>query len=185
MIRSRNLLHVLLVAVVGLPSGTAAATENAVTTVDNVAEIETLDEVVVSGRLRTLAEVRQALIRAENDFYGRFNDLNKDDAFDISCRDHAPTGSRMLRRYCMPQRVEDEARMSGLQILGVVSGSVRVQTPDEIRRAINGEIQRRMRQMVDSDPELLLALLQHARLTEMYQNMQKEKFAGGRKVVWE
>lgn len=60
-----------------------------------------LDEVVVKGT--RLWKLRAAVIEAEDRLVERYNDLNQNDDFDIQCLLDAPTGTRLLRRYCMTQ----------------------------------------------------------------------------------
>lgn len=59
-----------------------------------------LEEILVHGRRASLAELRQEMIRLEDQFYERYNALNADDLYDIHCAERAPTGSRIRRRYC-------------------------------------------------------------------------------------
>ena len=64
------------------------------------------DEVVVRGT--RLWELRAAVFKAEDRLNARYNDLNRDDDFDISCHKDAPTGTRFLRRYCWTRLREHE-----------------------------------------------------------------------------
>lgn len=62
-------------------------------------EPQELDEVVVSAaRLR---ELRDEVIRAEDQMIARYNELNLDDDLDIQCFKFTPTGTRLSHRMCM------------------------------------------------------------------------------------
>jgi hypothetical protein len=60
----------------------------------------TLDELVVEAKRTRLTELRNEMIRLEDEFYARYNELNENDDFDISCAREARVGTRLERRYC-------------------------------------------------------------------------------------
>jgi hypothetical protein len=64
------------------------------------AETPDLDEVQVLGK--KLSQMRTDILLAEDLFYARYNELNKDDDFDVSCVMGANIGSRILMRRCSP-----------------------------------------------------------------------------------
>jgi hypothetical protein len=57
------------------------------------------DEVVVQGS-RTLDEIRQKMVKLEDRFYDRYNELNTIRDFDIHCGQEARVGTLLKRRYC-------------------------------------------------------------------------------------
>jgi hypothetical protein len=57
------------------------------------------DEVVVQGS-RTLDEIRQKMVKLEDQFYDRYNELNTIRDFDIQCGQEARVGTLLKRRYC-------------------------------------------------------------------------------------
>jgi hypothetical protein len=72
-----------------------------VTTVAASTPVEgTLDELVVEARRTRLTELRNEMIRLEDEFYARYNELNDNDDFDIHCAREAKVGTRLERRYC-------------------------------------------------------------------------------------
>jgi hypothetical protein len=69
------------------------------------------DEVIVRGRRGV--ELRLEIERAENAIFGRFNDINSDNRFDITCRLEAPIGSRIDRRVCESNDWREQAANFG------------------------------------------------------------------------
>jgi hypothetical protein len=65
------------------------------------------EEVIVRGR--RLADFRAELEAAQIRVYDLFNDLNSDDAFDVSCQTENSTGTRMRQQTCRPQFKNDIA----------------------------------------------------------------------------
>jgi hypothetical protein len=68
-------------------------------------ELLELDEVVVHGE-----RLRDRIIKAEDEFYKIYNQINKDDRYDISCpylNLSSDSGSRINSRLCLPGFVAD------------------------------------------------------------------------------
>jgi hypothetical protein len=59
------------------------------------------EEIIVRGQ--RLEDFRVALEAARVRVYDVFNDLNSDDAFDVSCQVEGSTGTRMRQQTCRPQ----------------------------------------------------------------------------------
>jgi hypothetical protein len=79
----------------------------------------------------------------------------------------------------------DEAtREDALRFVGITTGTVNIQSPYEIQAAMRPELKKRTLEMLKKDPELLRALLEHARLTQMYADLRAKKFAA-QHVVWD
>ncbi len=57
------------------------------------------DEITVRGR-KPLGEYRLELERARDEIFSHFNEANKGNDTDITCRDEQPTGSRMRQNVC-------------------------------------------------------------------------------------
>lgn len=151
---------------------TSTAAVDPSTQVD-IMEVETLDEVVVKGNLTSLSGLRAAIIAAEDRFYARWNELNADDQYDIQCRVEAPTGRRMFRRSCAPRVVDD---LTHAIAMGLVRGNsdtnAQYKTSEDVRLAAARELKRRTLVLLDQDPELRQALLERARLSELYKVME-------------
>jgi hypothetical protein len=75
-------------------------------------------------------------------------------------------------------------RTQALGLYGVTEGNVSVRSTNSIRMALQPEMRKHTLQMLDRDPELRRALLEHARLTQMYEELRARKFQG-RSAVWD
>lgn len=77
---------------------TASATRTSLTQSTPIEELLELDEVVVHG-----TNLRNRIIKAEDQFYKLYNQLNKDDDYDINCAYIAlEQDSRIQDRLCAP-----------------------------------------------------------------------------------
>lgn len=86
---------------VAVASGYCTASESS-----SEGEPTELDEVLIKGS-RGLDLLRLEMIRLEDEFHARYNELNSNDLYDIHCAEEARTGTRLRGRYC---RANFEAR---------------------------------------------------------------------------
>lgn len=181
---ARNVVGALVCTALALPA-LAATTPVVEDALDEIMEVTTLDEVVVSGRLDSLSGLRMALVEAEDRFYERWNELNDDPRFDVQCRIEAPTGSNLKRRMCAPNLVDEKTRESALQFAGVTNGTTIYKSTYAIRLEAAAELKKRTLLMIENDPDLRRALLERARLEELLEARRKEKFSNGRWFAWD
>jgi hypothetical protein len=166
----------------GFSADTALAASGPGAAMDTM-EIRTLDEVVVTGNLGSLSSLRAALVAAEDRFYARWNALNVDDALDIRCLVEAPTGGRLKRRRCDPQIVDQQTHQAAMNLVfRSADGNDKIRSTDDIRMETAMELKRRTLLLLDQDPELRRALLERARLQQMYDDLHSRKFRGRRFV---
>jgi hypothetical protein len=78
-------------------------------------DAELTDEVLVRGT--RLAELRAAIVKAEDLFYARYNELNKVDKFDIECALDAHTGTKLKQRRCFTKLQLDATAQNGTEVL--------------------------------------------------------------------
>lgn len=86
-------------------------------------------------------------------------------------------------RSCLPRVVEEQAREEAWRLGQISEGNVMLQSLDDLRRAWRPRLREMALERVRKDPQLLKALLEHARLTQHYEELRKQKFAGGKLVV--
>lgn len=127
------------------------------------------DEVIVRGR--TGSRMRVELERVENAVYERFNALNSRDEFDILCTNHAPTGSHMPVRECMPKFAMTAEERAAKDILRNMQGfgygantQIHFARMDQKGQELTAELQRLARE----DEQLLRDL---TRLAELRQSV--------------
>jgi hypothetical protein len=70
---------------------------------------EPQDEVLVQSTWIRAVEIRKKSVEVEDRFFAEYNDLNKQDDFDIHGINEARAGTRFNRRYCTVA-YEDNAR---------------------------------------------------------------------------
>jgi hypothetical protein len=80
------------------------------------ADEEVIDEVLVYGQ-KSMLVLRRELLLAEEKFVNTYNDLNENDTLDIVCINEAPTGSKIVRRTCLPQYRWDERQNDSMDFL--------------------------------------------------------------------
>lgn len=180
--RSARLLSVLLVMLA--PAARLNAAETVAVVPEDLSGIKTLDEVVVTGKLDSLGSARQAVIAAESRFYARFNELNQDDLLDVQCRFEQPIGTRIPKHTCNARMLDEVTRDEALRILGLTEGTARLRSAQALNAPVQAELKTRLLKMTREDPQLLRALLEHARLAQYYNDLSASKFRN-RKVVWE
>ncbi len=182
----KNPLFVLSVlAAVTVSSAALRSAETVATAPAYIDGLTELDEIVVSGELESLSGARKAIIEAEDRFYARYNELNKNDAFDINCRIEIPTGQRLGFRVCQPRYVDDGLHQEAQRLyLPTDEGTVQLQTADVIYSARVDEMKKHTLALVKQDPELLRALLERARLEQFYTELRKKKLKG-RWIAWD
>jgi hypothetical protein len=179
-------LHVAGVAALAVAwAGPAVAADSAgrqadatATVQQDLSSITSLDEVVVTGKLDSLSGIRAAIKDSEERFYARYNELNKDRNFDITCRNEAPTGSRVDRDNCQAQVVDETSAAEAQAFVSGIAGTVPVTPMTVLRSSAAAEMRQRALVLLKNDPELMQDLLEHARLEQMYQQMVRKKFKG-------
>lgn len=135
-------------------------------------EEQELDEVIVSGM--TLRQMRDAIIAAEQRFYDRYNEVNREDDFDIHCRNHAPLGTRIKRRECLIA-FQEEAQM--MYARAVLNGDY---STDPVMMTLErrDEFRRNALAVINGDGRLRKLLRERERLEEKYQAERKKRFNG-------
>lgn len=182
----RLVLPLLAFAAACAPLSVLQAATTVATAPERISGLTLLDEVIVSGDLNSLHRARKAIVDAEDRFYARYNHLNKDDRFDITCGLAVPTGQRLTFRVCQPRYLEDaqheDARRLYLSTDG--GGSVQLQTMAMLQSTYSDEMKKHMVALVKQDPQLLRALLERTRLEQFYAELREKKFRT-RRVVWD
>lgn len=143
------------------------------------------EEVIVSGRLDSLSAIVKAIETAEDRFLYRYNDLNDDWQYDVTCHVEAPTGRRITMRRCETGYVAEAKRQNvvyGLLQYGTLAWSP---VPEwTIAQSHLKEFQAKMRQVVENDVELQRALVERSLLIERYEKIRKKKFEE-QWIVWD
>jgi hypothetical protein len=147
-----------------------------------------LEEVIVHGR--QLDVLRKEMIKAEDEFFDRYNELVGKQEYEVHCTVEQPIGSRVPRRYCRTGYEQNALSQAGREAAIMMQGFL-----DELRRqasptqvvgatsvspaSLDGkhkEFQKVMLEKVTHDEALLKALVNHARLVDRYNTVYREKF---------
>lgn len=153
-----------------------------------------LDEVVVRGT--RLSELRSAIVKAEDRFYARYNEINQIRDFDIDCIMDAPTGMKKKFRRCrthLEVRARTEEAGDILERLqrhtSVVDGgdpvSARTVSIDIMSAYAGREEQFRQHflKLVNTHPELR-ALLNEREEAEARYERERARRSRGRLIAW-
>lgn len=136
-------------------------------------EEEVLDEVLVTGT--KLWQLREAIILAEERFYLLYNELSEGDDFDVTCRMEAPLGTRLKKRMCHIQFMED-AQAEYAQAF--VAGTNSAPLPDQIWVQRSGEYRKNAAQLLRGHPELLKLAQAREQAEKKYNDERKKRFKG-------
>jgi hypothetical protein len=137
-----------------------------------VSEVVELDEVKVLGL--KLYQMRERMIAAEERFYARYNELNRNNDFDVECKSEAPLGTRLRRRSCKPvyyanaQAEEAQAILRG--DLPVDAQTVLLERMEEYRKQALA--------VINSDPKLRQLVREREKLEELYIKARNERMKG-------
>jgi hypothetical protein len=134
-------------------------------------------EVVVSGA--RLDAMRAQIVRLEDQFYDRYNALNRNDDYDIHCISQARTGTRFVTRTCRPAfettAVQEEASARSTTMGGVSRGATVTPAASKIEIRRN-EFRENMKNMTAGDPELARLLRERGDLTAEYESARRKLF---------
>ncbi len=150
-------------------TGEARAAADRAADADPLSTTPVDEEVVVRGQLSRGA-LRVQIEMAEEAFFGRFNDINSDDEFDIHCRRVVELGSRIPRRRCEPNfwrtAQADYARETVIALQGGFAGipEAAIAYANHKQLQLNDEV----RELAAQDPELREALARLATLQQAY-----------------
>ena len=137
-----------------------------------------MEEITVIGQ-RSIMNLRIQVDKAVDRMYSVYNEINKDNDYDIICRREAPTGSRIKRKLCTPvyvERLQTEATQRALYDMDE-SGSTSLYVDyTEIARN-DVKLRENMKKLILENPQLLAAVLEHVRLRDELKR-QRQAFWG-------
>jgi hypothetical protein len=130
-----------------------------------------LEEVQVIGR--KLVNLQRELVAVQDRFYTVYNDLNRNDDFDVFCRFEAQTGTQVRKWKCQVAFLQDAIAVQAQQMfLGWTSASANsrayVNTPEEQWLARRDEYRENVRSVALASPELRELAVKWQQLQERY-----------------
>jgi len=141
------------------------------------ASVQQLDEVTVEGQ--RLYQMRQRIVAAEERFYALYNELNKNDEFDVHCANEAPLGTRLRQRVCRANFIataEAEFAVSFVAQLAGEAGGGSAKQPALVALEREPEYKATMLKVVTAHPELLRLLLERNKLEDLYNAARRKRF---------
>ncbi len=180
---NKMLLPALLLASTHLaPAAEPAPPDFAATVAETTAQME---EVIVSGKLDSLSQLRKALVRAEDRVYERYNAINKARAYDIECITEAPLGSRQKARTCEPRYVGDARHEDAFDALYRNQNSAtQLRSVSALAAGKLSFLRKAMLEAARNDVAMQRAIVEHQLLKERYEKVLAEKLRQG-KMVWD
>lgn len=170
-----TLLTLLLMGAAALPAVAAS-------------DADVVEEVIVNGT--RLDVLRKEMIKAEDQFFDRYNKIVGRKEYEVHCTVEQPIGSRVPRRYCRTGYEQDAltqaGREAGIMMQGFLDELRRQASPTQVMTTtsvspsvLNGrheEFKKVMLEKVTHDEALLKALVNHARLMNRYNTVYQQRF---------
>ncbi|MEO6078474.1 MAG: hypothetical protein ABIQ86_01665 [Steroidobacteraceae bacterium] len=141
------------------------------------APTEQLDEVVVEGA--RLSKMRERIVAAEDRFYALYNELNKNDDYDVHCTNEAPLGTRLTKRFCRVEfysRAQQEYAASFVATLTGAAGGGSAKSPTLVALEREADYRASMVKVVQENPALLRLLKERDALERRYNEARKQRF---------
>jgi hypothetical protein len=158
-------------------------------------ERQVLDQVIVRGGPKALAALREEMIRLEDNFFDRYNELNTIKDFDVHCAAETSAGTKLKRRRCRANYMSDALAVEGqghAEFIKKHPPALRPALPGrppeepvlidrlplpsivdiEIRRT---EYQQNLVKVSESNPELAQMLREFSELNKRYQAIQRSR----------
>jgi hypothetical protein len=133
---------------------------------------EQLDEVIVQGT--RLWQMRKAVTDADDRFFARYNEINKNHDFDVHCDMEAPLGTRIKQRTCRPA-FQEKAESEWAR--GLLEGFAAI--PPELVWLDRQEAYRRnLFDVARGDPQLMKLLRERDALEKRYKAEHKRRMKG-------
>lgn len=131
---------------------------------------DVLDEVTVPGT--PLYKMRMQMVELEKRFYSRYNELNRNNDFDVDCRSETPLGSHIRHRICKVAYYEKAEAEYAQAILG---GWVAPE-PVLVEMERRGEYRQNVLKVINGDQTLLRLARERDELTKRYEKEYARRF---------
>ena len=146
--------------------------------VDN--QEQTNDDIEMAG-MHNILNLQHQVYQAEERFFELFNELNDDDLYDIHCRMHAPIGTKIKKRACVPNFYEQLTADKAQSFLNRAIHGLEENKRVEVQGAVTASaaiphhytiLKKKMKDLVKTNPELYNRITKLHNLTE---KLEKER----------
>jgi hypothetical protein len=135
---------------------------------------EPLAEVEITGTRARLREMREEIVRLEDKFYQRFNELNTDDQYDVHCNMEQPTGTLLKYRVCRPEFVSTATSEEAKGFLGGYS----VAPANMVIMAKYPDFEKQALSVINKDRGLRSLIRERDAVEARYENLRQLEFGG-------
>jgi len=140
---------------------------------------QTVDEIVVYGD-KSLTTLRQAVYRAEENFWDVFSEINDNEEFDVSCFEETPTGTHIRRHVCRANFVMDATAAEYDRFK--VSSPVIVQDAQTVIMSKRREFEEIVTRLIIENPRLSEAVSGYHKAKDTYA-AERERQCEGRAII--
>jgi hypothetical protein len=131
-----------------------------------------IDEIIVQGT--RLWQMQKAITAADDRFFVRYNEINKDHDFDVHCAMEAPLGTLIKQRFCRPAYYEKAEQDYARALL---DGTDAI-PPEAVRLDRQEEYRKHMLDVVRGSPELMKLMHERDALKKKYEAELKKRMKG-------
>jgi hypothetical protein len=164
-----SVLLAVLLPIAVQAAAPAADVPQAATPADRPDEV--LDEALVVGT--KLWKLRQKAVEVEDRFYALYNQLNKDQDFDVHCHIEAPTGRIIKERVCRVSYIE---RAQAVEVTALLDGHS-APPSDMVAQARQADFEKHFLQVVNADARLRKLVREREALEKKYDEERKRRVA--------
>lgn len=134
--------------------------------------LEELDEAKVKAT--KLWQIRENMVALEEQFFARYNELNKNDDYDVHCSSEAPLGTRFKKRVCRIAYHEDAQAAEAQALLGGYSAP----PASMVLLARYSDYEKNALAVINSDVRLRRLVREREELEKRYIAERKRRFKG-------
>lgn len=137
-----------------------------------------IEEVQVIGQ-RTIKALQLKINEAEEKMYQRFNELNDDDIFDITCTMETVPNSDIKHRQCMPNYIRSANKEEVNNTYNMFSGGAYMTWATPMQSVVANyapQLEDQLVKVLNEDNEFYEAVLEHHELREQYREMTRTYF---------
>jgi hypothetical protein len=139
---------------------------------------EVLPEMLVKGT--RLYQMRKAIVEAEDRFYALYNELNKNNDYDVHCKIEAPIGTKLKERVCRAQFIERAQENEAVAVLAEIRGEAAgfALSPDLVALEREEDFSKSMLDVINSDPRLRRLIRERDAIEKKYESERKKRMKG-------
>jgi hypothetical protein len=130
---------------------------------------EVLDEVVVQGT--RLWALREKMVEVEDKFYALYDELNKDNDFDVHCHIEVPTGRIIKERVC---RIAFYENAQEVEVKALLDGHA-APPADMVAQARSVDFEQNFLRVVNGDKRLLKLVREREALEKRYDEERQKR----------